>query len=58
MQRNWRSSTGWVRGDRVSLLPICRGHKLMPTDAGTKIIDFVKRRFNIPERNAPRNGFE
>ncbi|BAI98039.1 hypothetical protein Sj15T_24380 [Sphingobium sp. TA15] len=43
---------------RASLnCPKCKGHKLAPTEAGQKLIEFIKRRFNLPEREAHRSLF-
>lgn len=35
--------------------PKCNGHKLAPTEAGQVLIDFIKRRFTLPEREAHRS---
>lgn len=43
---------------RASLsCPKCKGHKVAPTEAGEILIDFIKRRFNLPEREAHRSLF-
>ena len=35
----------------------CKGHKVMPTEAGRQIIEFISRRFEISEREAHRSMF-
>jgi hypothetical protein len=43
---------------RASLnCPKCKGHKVAPTEAGRQLLDFVKRRLNLSEPEAPRSLF-
>lgn len=43
---------------RASLsCPKCKGHKVAPTEAGRQVLDFLKRRLNLSEPEAPRSLF-
>lgn len=43
---------------RASLnCPVCKGHKVAPTEAGRQILDFVKRRLGLSEQEAHRSMF-
>lgn len=37
--------------------PTCKGHKVAPTAAGQQLLDFMKRRLSISEKEAYRSPF-